>query len=114
MTLAAPSDAPVRLQSTLITSTTLLLSWHAPIAEYIINIQRYHIQILDSNAGAHAEQMNYTTENTHLLLSNLQPNHRYTFRVAAYANGRGPFSQLTVTTLGQHSPTGIYTIPHNI
>ena len=99
----APGDAPTRLQSTLINSTTLLLSWHAPTVEYAVNIQGYYIQVLDSSTG----QMNYTTENNHLLLSNLQPNHRYTFRVAAYTNERGPFTQLTATTLGQHSSIGI-------
>ena len=100
---AAPSDAPTRLQSTLINSTSLLFSWHAPIVEHIT---RYQIQILDSNSTGSHDQINYTTENTHLLLSNLQPNHRYTFRVAAYANGRGLFSQLTATTLGERSPKG--------
>ena len=100
--LAVPGGAPTRLQSTLINSTTMLLSWHAPIAEYAANevIQGYHVQILDSNTGSH-EQMNYTTENTHLLLTNLQPNHHYTFKVAAYGNRRGPFAQLTAKTLGQ-------------
>lgn len=50
--------------------------------------------------------MDYTTDRTHLLLNNLYPNHQYTFRVAAYTNERGPFSQLTAETLDQQSPTG--------
>ena len=51
--------------------------------------------------------MDYTTDRTHLLLNNLYPNHQYTFRVAAYTNERGSFSQLTVETLGQQSPIGV-------
>lgn len=104
MILAAPSAVPTRLQSTSINSTTLLLSWHAPSAEYV---KGYHIQVFDNDTGA---QTTYVTDNTHLLLSNLWPNHQYTFGVAAaYVDGRGPFSQLTVATLGQHSPIGMIT-----
>ena len=93
------------LQSTSINSTTLLFSWHAPNTDYANGIlQEYHIQVIDNNTGV---QINYTTDNTHLLLNNLRPNHQYTLRVAAYTTGRGPFSQLTAITLNQHSPTGM-------
>ena len=51
--------------------------------------------------------MDYTTDSTHLLLNNLYPNRQYTFRVAAYTNERGPFSELTAETLGQQSLTGM-------
>ena len=94
-------NVPTRLQSTSINSTTLLLSWHAPNAD---NVNGYHIQVFDNGTGA---RTTYITDNTHLLLNHLQPNHQYTFGVAAaYADGRGPliFSQLTAATLGQHSP----------
>ena len=103
---AAPDGAPTQLQSTLINSTTILLSWNAPNADYINGILRgYHIDVIDNSTGI---QMNYTTDNTHLLLNNLLPNHQYTLRVAAHtlSNGRGPFSQLTASTLtGLHTPT---------
>ena len=54
--------------------------------------------------------MDYTTDSSHLLLNNLYPNRQYTFRVAAYTNERGPFSQLTTKTLGQQSPTGMLSL----
>ena len=99
----APSGAPTQLQSTLINSTTILLSWNAPNAEYANGILRgYQIEIIDNSTGT---QRNYITDNTHLLLNNLQPIHQYTFRVAAHTNGRGPFSQLTAFTLNDsHTP----------
>ena len=102
-----PSGGPTRLQSTSINSTSLLFSWHAPNADFVngLILQEYHIQVIDYSTGI---QLNYTTDNTHLLLNNLRPNHQYTFRVAAYTNGRGPFSQLTAIILNQHSPTGMF------
>ena len=109
-TAAAPSGpgAPTRLQSILINSTTLLLSWHAPDTECSSGILRdyYHTQIIDNSTGA---QINYTTEDTHLLVDNLQPSHQYTFRVAVHTNGRGHvFSQPITVTL--HSlQDGTYT-----
>ena len=85
---------------------TILLSWNAPNAEYANGILRgYQIDVIDNSTGI---QMNYTTDNTHFLFNNLLPNHQYTFRVAAHTNGRGPFSQLTASTLtGSHAPTGM-------
>ena len=97
----APDGAPTRLQTTLINSTTILFSWYAPNAEFL---RGYQIQVIDNNTGI---QMDYTTDSTHLLLNNLYPNRRYTFRVAAYTNERGPFSQLTAETLSQQSSTGM-------
>jgi hypothetical protein len=101
----APNGAPTQLQSTLINSTTILLSWNAPNAEYANGILRgYQIEVIDNSTGI---QRNYITDNTHLLLNNLRPIHRYTFRVAAYTNGRGPFSQLTVSVQDSHTPIGM-------
>ena len=93
-----PSGAPTRLRSILINSTTVLLSWHAPYAEYTNGIlqEYYHILIIDNITG---DQIHYNTEDTHLLVDSLQPNHQYTFRVAAYTSGRGPFSQPITVTL---------------
>ena len=101
MTFTAPNGAPTWLQTTLINSTTILFSWNAPNSEFL---RGYQVQIIDNTTGI---QKDYTTENTHLLLNNLLPNHQYIFRVAAYTNERGPFSQLTAATFaGQPSPTG--------
>ena len=101
MTFTAPNGAPTHLQTTLINSTTILFSWNAPNSEFL---RGYQIQIIDNNTGI---QKDYITDNTHLLLNDLLPNHTYLFRVAAYTNERGPFSQLTAATFaGQPSPTG--------
>ena len=97
----APNGAPTWLQTTLINSTTILFSWNTPSTEFL---RGYQVQIIDNSTGI---QMDYTTDSSHLLLSNLYPNHQYTFRVAAYTNDRGPFSQLTAETLSQRSPTGL-------
>ena len=85
----------------MINSNTLLLTWHAPDAENINWILRqYHVEITD---GISSDQIIYTTNETHLLVDNLQPNHEYAFRVAALT---GPFSKaITVTLQGKLSKT---------
>ena len=55
-----------------------------------------HVEINDSISS---DQIIYTTNETHLLVDSLQPNHEYSFRVAALTNARGSFSKaITVTS----------------
>ena len=84
----------------MINSSTLLLTWHAPDAENTNGIlQHYHVEITDNIS---MDQIIYTTDETHLLVDNLQPNHEYTIRVAALTNVRGSFSKaITVTMQGK-------------
>ena len=86
---------PTRIRSLLLNSSSLLLSWHSPDALYTNVLQEeYHIEVIDNGTG---DQHIYITEDTHLLIDDLKPNHQYTFRVASFAGERGQFSQpLTV------------------
>ena len=98
---AVPSGVPTRLRSTVINSNTILLTWHATNAENTNGIlQQYHVEVIDNIS---TEQTIYTTNDTHLLVDSLQPNHEHTFRVAALT---GPFSKaITVTLQGKLSKT---------
>ena len=94
---AVPSGVPTRLRAVMINSNALLLTWHAHDAENTNGILRqYHVEITDSIS---TDQMIHTTDETHLLVDGLQPNHEYTFRVAALTNVRGPFSKAITVTL---------------
>ena len=96
---AVSSGVPTRLQSIIISSNTLLLSWYASDVENTNGILRqYHVEITDRIS---TDQTVYTTNETHLLVDNLQPNHEYTFRVAALTkfNVRGQFSKAISVTL---------------
>ena len=101
---------PTRVQSLLLNETSLLLSWHSPgiIEEY------YHVQVTDhdDDTGVQTSHV-YTTEETYLLINNLRLGSQYSFRVAAYAGERGPFSQpLIIHTSNSkfklHVPTVTY------
>ena len=97
---SVPTRAPTKLKAYSINSTTLLLSWRAPDADEYSHTQQYHVEVTDKNSG---QMSHYITENTHLLFNKSRPNHQYAFRVAAYTNRRGPFSQYYSIT--QHSLT---------
>lgn len=114
-------SSPSQLQSITVNSTTLLLYWCAPgvpptecnhqneslVAPYKGIISReYHIEVTDDDTE---HQLSYTTHNTHLLLGNLQPNHQYTVRVAAYYYNteRGPFSSPFTVILRSSNGTEI-------
>ena len=60
---------------------------------------RYRVEIIEDITRAVTI---YTTEDTHLLLTSLRPNHVYTVRVATLINNEiGSYSQLvTITTIG--------------
>ena len=97
---------PTRLKLVVINSNTLLLLWHVPDGENTNGILQqsygYHVEVTDIIS---TDQTTYTTNETHLLVDNLQPNHEYTFRVAALTNFnvRGPFSKaITVTLPGKN------------
>ena len=77
-------------------STSVLVSWYAPDEYSNGLIRQYYIEITDDSLS----QMSFhVSDDTHLLLDDLQPGHRYTFRVAAYTVEKGPFSQPISITL---------------
>ena len=99
---SVPNGVPTSLRSIGINSNTLLLSWHATNDEITNGIpQQYCVEITDRIS---ADQIIYTTNETYLLVDDLQPNHKYTFRVAILTDVRGPFSKpITVMLQGKLS-----------
>ena len=89
---------PTRLETVLINSMSVLLSWHAPDADEYSNgvLRQYYVEITDNSS---IQMGLYLSDNTHLLVDSLQPGHQYTFRVAAYTSEKGPFSQPISVTL---------------
>jgi hypothetical protein len=97
---AVPSGVPTRLMTFSIDSTSVLVSWHAPDADESCDssglLRQYYIEITDDSSG---DRSFHIADDTHLLLDSLQPRHQYTFRVAAYTNEKGPFSEPISITL---------------
>ena len=81
-----------------IDSTSVLVSWHAPDADEYSNgvLRQYYIEITDDSSG---ERSFHVSDDTYLLLENLQPGHQYTFRAAAYTTEKRPFSEPISITL---------------
>ena len=71
-------------------STTVFLSWRPPISEHRNGIVRWYY--VEFTQVITSEQFEYTTQDPHLLVNSLQPTVMYTFRIAAYTVGKGPFS----------------------
>ena len=85
----------------MINSSTVLFSWNAPSAEYYSPMSyliKYYVELIDSSSLLRVHIMSYTTESTHLLIDSIEPNRQYIVSVAAFTNGRGPFSQTTFAT----------------
>ena len=94
---AVSSSAPTELMTFSIDSTSVLVSWHAP-DEYSNGLLcQYYIEITDINSVSQTSF--HASDDTHLLLESLQPDHQYTFRVAAYTTEKGPFSEPISITL---------------
>ena len=103
---AAPTAAPINIEAHQLNSTSVFLSWRLPLAQYwngIILGYYIHVELNSTNEAELSEvnstetKFEYTTQDQHLLMDDLQPFAVYTCRVAAYTIERGPFSEpLTV------------------
>ena len=108
--LSAPNDVPTRLQANLINSTSISLTWYPPDEECTNNYtpKQYRVEVIGTDTG-HTSYTVFGT--THLQLNNLQLNHQYRFRVAAYTDGLGPFSEplmVTSSPLQEHCTNNNY------
>ena len=100
-----PSAPPTSVRSYSLNSTSLFLSWSLPPAKHRNGvIKGYNITIAE--IGNHTD-LDYVSEETHVLINNLKPDVRYTCRIAAFTSvGVGPFSD--PTTISPLSGTGTY------
>lgn len=81
----APSVPPRSVQATVLSSTSIRLTWSPPTVEGTNGIiRRYEVSISDV-----PNQFSLTTSHT---VYNLRPYRSYRFRVAAHTLERGPFS----------------------
>ena len=87
---AVPSSAPVGLSGTVVSSTSILLTWSAPLDDTHNGIiVLYTVRVLELDTGT--ESYHNTTE-TSLALISLHPYYLYECSVAAVTVGYGPYS----------------------
>ena len=87
-----PSDSPRILQSVIVNSSTVLVTWLPPPPEYQNGIITAYV-VNVSLEGSHTEYQLSTTCSLNLTLEKLHPFSTYIVVVAAETDiGRGPFS----------------------
>ena len=100
--ITAPIAAPNNLEAHQLNFTSIFLSWRPPLIQYWNGIIRgYYVEFTLVNSTEVWAQ--YTTQDQHLLIDNLEPNTMYVYRVAAYTVGRGPFSETLMIVLNSES-----------
>ena len=112
----APTSAPTNIEAHQLNSTSVLISWRSPLAQYRNGIIRgYYIYVEFTPVNISETSFQYTTQDQHLLIDNLKPNVMYACGVAAYTVGRGPFSEpLTIVLNSENGMYLIYLIKHTI
>ena len=100
--IIAPTTVPIDIETYQLNSTSVFLSWRPPLVQYQNGIIRsYFVEFTLVNSTEAWFQ--YTTQDQHLLIDNLEPNTMYACRVAAYTVGRGPFSEPLMIVLNSES-----------
>lgn len=88
-------------------STTILLSWEAPMGRHNGIIREYRLNITEIETG---QVFSNISASTSLVISNLHPDYTYEWTVTAFTVIEGPYSYLSrVTTLedGKNSSASI-------
>ena len=102
--ISAPTAVPTGIEAHQLNSTSVLLSWRPPLAQYQNGVIRsYYVEFTVVNSTEALFQ--YITQDQYLVINNLEPNTVYSYRVAAYTVGRGPFSESL--TIFLNSETGM-------
>ena len=93
-----PASAPVNIESSTVTSTMVEISWDPLPSEDENGIVRHYlINVTEIQTG---NTFQTTSSDESAMLSNLHPAYEYTFRIAVYTIGSGPYSTVfTITTL---------------
>ena len=90
-----PTGSPIELHSLSLDSRTLLLSWSPPLVEDRNGVTRmYIVNLTEEETG---RKFHFETELITLNLTSMHPFYHYSWSVAAYTVGIGPYSNpLTV------------------
>ena len=94
-----PTAAPQRVSGSVITSTSISLSWSPPPLPDQNGQIQYSISVYEVATGTLTQ---YTTTNSPITIRSLHPYYTYRCSVAAYTTvGKGPQNQppLSITTL---------------
>ena len=97
--LAVPTGAPLLVSAAAISSTSVRISWQAPLLELQNGeIRSYRISVLELETGL---LRNFTTVPTDSIyvVNSLHPFYYYNCSVAAYTTGLGPWDSYVVQTL---------------
>ena len=93
----APSAPPEEVQVSAENSRTLRLRWQPPDNSSRNGvIQRYHINITETNTGS---SLIFETPDQYVVVDNLHPFYQYRCIVAAETVGLGPFSTAVIIQL---------------
>lgn len=94
---AAPTSPPGSLSGSSEGPYVVSLSWTSPPLIHLNGeLDHYEIEVTETNTG---RQFQRTETTTQTMISSLHPYYVYQFRVAAYTNARGQYSQqISVTT----------------
>ena len=93
--LIVPTGAPIEVQSSPLDSRTLLLSWSPPVVGDRNGVIRmYYVNLTEEETG---REFHFETELTTLTQTSLHPFYHYSWMIAAFTVGLGPYSSpLTV------------------
>lgn len=93
---AAPNTSPENVVVSILSSTTLHLSWMAPSTEQNGIIREYYLRLIEVESGM---LLTYTAATTSLTIQPLHPFYSYQCRVSAYTVARGPFTDAVTVTM---------------
>ena len=86
-----PSDAPQSVAVRVLNHTSVLISWQPPLPEHRNGIiMGYAVRMIGLNSADNIEFP--LTNDTEIVVEDLQPFYAYRFSVAAFTIGLGPFS----------------------
>ena len=106
MTHAAPSGPPQSVEHTILSPTSLRLTWDPPRIEHQNGaISSYHVQLNDT-AGVR------TVTGTSYTANNLRPGTIYGYRVAAFTVGLGPYSPWQYVRMTESRKYAKYSKPY--
>lgn len=92
-----PIGSPQEITASVVTSTTLTLTWSPPQFEETNGIIRYyHVHIVEAETG---RVFQLTSNTTSIYVYELHPFYTYQCRIAAFTVGLGPYSNMFTVQL---------------
>ena len=96
--IAAPSGPPQSISGSVISSTSVQLSWSPPLSVHQNGlIQSYTILVFEQQTNTTVEEHQDFQENM-IIITSLHPHYDYTLSVAAHTVTLGPYGSVTLMT----------------